>query len=182
MVEGSNVFFRKEITDQGGTISIFASGRGKPFHKSGSKQSIDLPSHVARAAIPFDVPALALELELAQLNYRITAVDLSSTSAIRIQLADASDDEAKDITLQDWFFDPITYLPVRVEYKLPDIMNSLRTEAASCDFANFDNFQNLIVPKSITVSERGARVASISVSSVTVNSSFSPDFDSQGKQ
>ncbi|NDQ55761.1 MAG: hypothetical protein GZ088_01660 [Acidipila sp.] len=164
----------------GGVTHVFASGHGSPGFMSNGKVKRFTP-HVALAELPFHLPAILLAMELANTNYNITLVGPASVNgqpAIQVHLTIDTDPLNSTLGVQEWFFDPVSGLPLRVEYRLPDTFDAREFMKAALDFSNFQIVQGLVVPFTMTAYERGTPRTIATISSLTLNPSVSPgDFD-----
>jgi hypothetical protein len=113
--------FQSTAQNPNGVYTIL-SGHGSPAQlKHGNW--VPLAPYVARATLPFHLPALVLLSELQNINYSIQYVGqetINGKPAIHVHMADNSDSIGQAVTPQDWYFDPTTYLPIQVNFLLPD--------------------------------------------------------------
>jgi hypothetical protein len=165
--------FRTQITTGTGT-RIYVSGNGSPVDQENGV-SIPVPSFVAQANLPYELPALVLLNELNNPNYTISYVStqqINGNPAIHIHTCDDTDFTSSLVTPQDWYFDTISGLPVRVEYKLPQDTDAQHPLPLSIDFANFKSASGVLVPYQLTMNE-GPVVEVATVTSVALNSGLS---------
>jgi hypothetical protein len=155
---------------------IFVSNSGSPCDIVGG---IVVPSapQVARANLLFHIPGLVLFNELNNPNYTmiyVGATALNGTSALHIQTADNSDSVGQLVTLQDWYFDATTGLPVSVQYRVPSPGDPQIWFPGSMSFANFQTVNGVLVPFQLTIQEGPAGILPVvvTISSVAFNTSI----------
>lgn len=177
-VSGSHFEFRRETTQDGKT-RVFASGHGKPGFGILGNPAKRMALHMSIASVPFDLPGVVLYAEFQDPAYAISSINSPEIGGvIHIRIANTSDLVLKAITQQDWYFDPQTALPIRVEYNLPDINNALDTMPAACLYSKFATEQGVQYPTNIEAFEQGQQISRTTVSSVQLNTPISSsDFD-----
>lgn len=175
--------FRSELGG-GGHSYVFVSGHGSPQSDvDGKTHAINY--HVARAMLPFYFPVYMLSLEINNLDYTILYVGtetLEGRSVIHIHTSDDTDDIGTLVTPQEWYFDPTTLLPLRVNFRLPANENAEIYHTGAFEFSNYMPTDGLQVPYSLTYYEQDKSRASITIQSFVLNSQPAPSlFDaSQG--
>jgi hypothetical protein len=166
--------FRNENDDTTGS-HILVSNSGSPCDLEGAS-SVPFGPQVARANLPFHIPAQVLFNELGNPNYTLTYAGLSTVngaSAVHVQTADNSDSIGQLATPQDWYFDASSYLPIQVQYRLPDPINSQNWLAATINFGSFQAVNGVLVPFQLTVTE-GPIAFTATAASVVFNTTISP--------
>lgn len=174
---GNGVAFRKEVTWEKGT-TVFASGGGNAVWRSADGKSGRFKSHVAVAALPIDVPIVMFAYALSNPNYNfelIAAGDSSTPAHLRFQ--DVSNGETASVTAQHWYFDPATALPIRVEYRIPDVVDNSFQEKGTCDYIGFQTLSGVLVPAKTRCFEGKQFVSEETIVSLDPNGSFAPGFD-----
>jgi hypothetical protein len=169
----SGTQFRSQITTSSGT-RIYVSGNGSPVDQENGVNT-PVPSFVAQANLPYEVPALVLLNELNNPNYTISYVGtqtINGNPAIHIRTCDDTDFTSSLVTPQEWYFDATSGLPVRVEYKLPQNTDAQHPLPLSIDFGNFKTVSGIFVPYQLTMNE-GPVVEIATVNSVALNSGLS---------
>lgn len=122
------------------------------------------------AAVPLEMPGTLLYAEFQDPTYAFTSIASSGTGqVIHVQITNASNIFMRAIVQQDWYFDPTTSLPVRVEYNLPSANNALHSIRASCAYSNFAAQQGVLYPTSIQGFEQGQAVSEVTISSTQPN-------------
>jgi hypothetical protein len=151
------------------------SGHGVPAQlKNGNW--IPLPPYVSRAELAFYLPALVLFGEIQNVNYTLQYIGpgtVDGNAAIHVHVADNSDATGQLVTAQEWYFDPTSFLPVRVEYAIPDERNVNNSIPASMEFSNYENVSGLAVPFQITIQASDLLLLTANVTSVVFNSGLS---------
>lgn len=162
---------------------VFASGHGKP---AGSQRGNvrALPYHVILGQAPLFLPALVLTMRLADSNYSFIdkgLTQIQGRKAFVVQSSYAVNQPISEITLQTWYFDSSTGLPLRVESRFPDTTNMSSWTEAATDFGTFSQVGDLVVPLIMNNSEAGVAVAVVSVTTVQLNVGLDPSqFDLLG--
>jgi hypothetical protein len=172
---GAGTEFRVEV-DSGSTTNVFVSGYGTPGRISNGTSSA-INYHVARAALPFYLPAFLLQQHLNNtvltLKY-VGATTVNGLAAVQVHVSDDSDAVGSLVTPQEWYFDPVSFLPIHVDFRLPTNENANDYSPASFDFANTQLINGMLVPYQISYSKDGALFETFTVSSVVFNSGVPP--------
>jgi hypothetical protein len=177
--------FRIETTTAKGGTNVFVSGHGSPSWTLNGK-STAINRHVARANLPLYLPLLVLFREAASVKFTIKNVGVvvvDGRNALQVHASDDSDRIGALVTFQDWDFDPISFLPLRVGFREPSSENAADYIQATFDFSEFKLFNGVLLPTAIVhlddVSNETFRIQS-----VTFNSGVTPDlFDApQGEK
>jgi hypothetical protein len=167
--------FRQEVNDAS-TSSAFLSGHGTPVSvRNGVSARINY--HVAQANLPFYIPGYVLLNELSDPRYTIKYIGPATVEgkpALQVHITDDTDPVGQLVTPQEWYFDPVTFLPLRVEYRLPTNQNAAVYSAAAFEFFDYRAVNGVIVPYQLTYFRDGKPFASVSVSNVTLNSGVLP--------
>jgi len=167
----SGAEFRSTTQNASGVYTAL-SGHGVPAQlKHGNW--VPLAPYVSRAVLPFHLPALVLYGEMQNANYTLQYVGTGTVDgnpAIHIHAADTSDATGQLVTPQEWYFNPTTLLPVRVEYKLPDERNPQAYLLAWTEFSGYQTINGIAVPYQINFGAGYASSTIASVTSVTFNS------------
>jgi hypothetical protein len=183
--QSSGSEFRYTTQNSNG-VYVVLSGHGTPGQQRQGSW-LPWPYHVARTCQPFHLPAVVLYTELQNPNYTLSyigSVTVGGKSAIRIHAFDASDRVGPLVTPQDWYFDPVSLLPLRVEYLLPFQDDASHASPLSVDFANFQSVGGILVPYQLQFQVPGASTVA-TITSASFNTGLSPtSFDppSEGGQ
>jgi hypothetical protein len=116
-----------------------------------------------------------LYAELQNSNYTLSYIGTATVagkSAIRIHSFDSSDNIGPLVTPQDWYFDPTSFLPLRVEYLFPYQDDANRASPLSMDFANFQSVSGILVPYQLQLHLISASTTA-TVTSATFNAGLS---------
>jgi hypothetical protein len=175
----SGVEFRQELQQAGTTVRISLSGHGTPRDfRNGTWESP--PYHESRANLPYYVPIYVLFGEINNPSYTLSYVGsttIGGRAAIQIHACDESDFFSHLVLPQDWYFDPVSGLPLQVNFKIPSDTDAATSQAGSIQFANFQSVSGVAVPFQITLQE-GVVSSTQIVSSVQFNTGISPsEFD-----
>lgn len=163
--------FRSELSG-GGHSYVFVSGHGSPQSSIDGKTHT-INDHVARAMLPFYFPEYTLSAEINNSAYTIFYVgaeSLDGRSVIHLHTSDDTDDIGALVTPQEWYFDPTTFLPLRVEFRMPANENAEIYHTGAFDFSNYRTIDGLQVPYSLTYYDQGKSRASIAIQSFILNS------------
>ncbi len=155
----------------GSDISIFVSGHGSPA-TSFNGAIKPLLGHVALGAAPVQMPILVLVTALLDPTSTIaqaTATQLGGVLATHIHISNETNRVTQALTPQEWYFDPNTGLPLRVEYHVPDPLDGLNWMSGARDFANYKAVSGFLFPLQITNWVHGTPVSVTTVSSVQLN-------------
>jgi hypothetical protein len=167
--------FRNENDAATGT-HILVSNSGNPQdYRDGTW--VTSPVALSRANLPYHIPALVLFSEINNAGYSFAFLGtktLNGVNAIHVQTRDDSDAIGTAYTSQDWYFNPATGLPVRVEFQIPTDQNSKDSLQASIDFSNFRVISGVLVPLQLDIAE-GPATCTAAVSSVAFNANVDPN-------
>jgi hypothetical protein len=177
---GAGYEFRNQLTQPDGTVSLFVSGYGSPkISLNGSVAP--MARHLALVAAPAHVGFLVLARALGNSSYTVAAaapVQIGSVSAVHIHISNDADGIIQTLTSQEWYFDPTSGLPLRVEYCAPDSLNALHCFRGARDFANYQATGGFLLPLQITNSFNGNPVSITTITSVEFNVAVTPsEFD-----
>lgn len=172
--------FRNQLTQSDGTVSLFVSGFGSPkISLNGSVAPIS--RHMALASAPAHVGFLVLARALGSSSYTVAAaapLQIGSVSAVHLHLSNDADGIIQNLTSQEWYFDPTSGLPLRVEYCAPDSLNAAHCFPGARDFSNYQATGGFLLPLQITNSFNGNPVSITTISSVEFNVAVTPsEFD-----
>jgi len=174
--------FRSEFTSNGQTQILVSGPSGPVISNNGVVGS--LPSQVTLAMYPIHLPAVVIGVFLANQNYTITLgspTQINGVTANHILVSIGTDDVSKAQTREDWYFDPTSGLPLRVEYRLADVKDALQYTTAAVDYSNYQAVNGVLVPFSTTNAEDGAVVTTTTVTWVQWNYPVDPsDFTLTG--
>jgi len=185
---GSYEFRRETAMDHGPVLVV--SGHGSPRaldpgglrvlpEDSALEPAIHLPRRVFVAALidpqyKFEAPSDAV------LNDGRKAV------RVHFELA-ARDPQIRAASSQDWFFDPTTWLPLRLEFRVTSLPDPSWTRsgpeslAVAVEYSDFRAVGAVLVPFTMTIRARGSELLLATLESVTFNSGVRPsEFDAPG--
>jgi hypothetical protein len=162
--------FRYEVNN-GQLDRIFVSGHGMAADlRNGSPVYTNYPA--ARAALPYHLPSLVLAQELIDPHYKISFVGQEvrqGQSVLHVHTENTALDIDPLVTPQEWYFDSTSFLPVAVQYRLPDPANPSSYQTNAIAYANYQAVNGILLPFSITV-HQGDISRSIALTSVVFNS------------
>jgi len=171
--------FRYEF-QSGTTTQVFVSGHGNPANeRNGTVKA--LSPLIALANPPLHFPALVLTSVVTNTDYSVTSggkTTVNGSQAIKVHIFLNTDMLSALVSAQDWYFDAVSGLPLRVEHRLPDNRRPENYVQATEDFADFRVVSGLLVPFKITSYESGSLVAVETITSVSFNNGLSStEFD-----
>ena len=118
------------------------------------------------------MPIVILVTALLNPTYTVTQgtpTQVGSVQAIHVHISNDADAISQAVTPQEWYFDPNTGLPLRVEYHVPDPLNALNWAPGARDFANYQPVNGFLVPFQITNWVSGNSVSVTTISAVQLN-------------
>ncbi|MEO6829173.1 MAG: hypothetical protein ABI164_05145 [Acidobacteriaceae bacterium] len=179
-VSGSHFEVRWETTE-GAKTHVFASGHGRPGFGRSGQPGRELSAHMAMAALPLDAPAILLYAEFQDPTYAFTSLPASATDhLLHVQITNDRNFIMKAIVKQDWYFDPQTLLPVRIEHNAPSAENALDSSRVSCVYRSYTAESGVQYPSSMQGLKDGRQITRISIVSTQPNASIqSSEFDIQ---
>lgn len=166
----SGVEFSSTVQNSNGTYTE-VSGHGAPAQFKNATWVL-MSTYVSRAELPFHLPILALYAEIQNPNITFQFVGsgtVEGKAAIHVHVADNSDSMGQLVTAQEWYFDPASYLPVRVEYKWPDKGNPNDSSPGALEFSNYKAVSGVNVPYQLQIQVRQL-ILQATVTSAVINS------------
>jgi hypothetical protein len=158
----------------------FVSGHGNPGLISNGQTRKFYP-HVANSRLALHVPAIVLAGVLSNASYSINwvgSITINGQAAVQIHLHLDTDRFSQTLAAQDWYFDPASGLPLRVEYRVPDTEDPMKFINAAASFSDFRSVQGVLTPFRIQTYEDAHVRHILILSSVTFNQPTpSSDFD-----
>jgi hypothetical protein len=173
----AGVEFRRELDFPSGGTSVFFSGHGSPaWDKNGTTSALNY--HVARAnLLPLYLPPYALFQELNNSIYTLKyvgVVQLNGKNVVQVHISDDSDAVGTLVTPQEWYFDPVSFLPVEVQFRQPANENAGNYANATFNLSQFAPFSGVLVPSTISYSQDNLPNETITIGTVTFNTGVSP--------
>jgi len=155
--------FQNSVRD---SIFVF-DGTNASTSNNGTVKPIQ--SYLAIPLLPFHLPGAVLNVFLANTNYSITlgtATQLQSVLATHVIASLNTDDLTQTITTEDWYFDPNSGLPLRVEFRLPDTDDAKSYTNAATDFSNYQSINGVLLPLSLVNTVNGVVNGTVTITSV----------------
>jgi hypothetical protein len=176
--------FRREFRS-GSSEAVTVSGSGSPTHTRDGK-SKRIAYHVVLASPPLHLPGLVLYRQLASREYSMKFIGtetVAGRAAVHIQTCLERTEVSTLITVQEWFFDAATGLPLRVEFRIPDTKIASDYIEAAAEFSDFRAVNGLLLPFRITSYHDKQLWTVAQVGSVAVNAGVNPaEFAAQGEK
>jgi len=177
---GAQVHEFKDSFQSAALTQTFVSGHGKPGLLSNGHTKNFNP-WTANFRLPVHLPGIILKGLLADTNCNIAfagQTTINGLATIHIQFHIDTDIVQQTLSVQDWYFDPSTTLPLRVEYRIPDSSDPLLFISAAADFSDFRPVQGVLFPFRIASFEDGKPQNVLALTSVVINQSVSSsEFD-----
>jgi hypothetical protein len=171
--------FRYELPGPTGSIA-FVSGHGRPAIVDGNKITGKI-GHLAMVAFPAHLPATVLASELSNPNIRLDATQqatVGKTPAFKVSITDETDELSAQICKQDWYFDSVTMLPVRVDYLATEIKNALNTVNMTVMLSDYRVVSGVAIPFHIATFFDEQQITDVTLDTVQLNASVpAVDFD-----
>ncbi len=166
---GTGFEFRKEA--QTADDTVFVSGHGSPAHsRNGAVKS--LVAYMGAAVGPTQMPLLILGSVISNSGFAAVMGDpvvIGGVTTVHVQITNTTDPNNESYTVEDWYFDPNTSLPLRVECVVPDPFDASDTRTGTEDFANYQSVGGYLVPLQTVDSLDGSVVETTVLSTVQVN-------------
>ena len=190
--EATGTEWRMNMTAKDGTISM-VTGRGAPAWISVTGMGTKVPSHVMRARFVPALAGLVLWNELPNPSYSMLYVsemtlDIHQRSALNsdptqrftvVRTGVFSKDPADRVTLQTWYFDQTSGLPLRVEFRMPSDKRPELSASGAYNLGQYKSVSGLMFPFQISRYMGDRPIDAYSIQSVTTNATIaSADFDS----
>ncbi len=177
-VGGAFEFRREMELDADSTHrTIVVSGHGNPT-ASYHGNRIELPEAAALEPA-VHLPCRVLLSLLENPEYVVSAPSVTvlddGRRAIQIHIELVGDPETRVVSAQDWFVDPNTWVVLRLEYRVPLVPDPTSTKPSqetlliAVDYAQFRAIGSVVVPFTMAVYERGRKVGTVELESVTFN-------------
>jgi hypothetical protein len=167
--------FRQEMATANGATGVFVSGHGSPaWTLNGNTAALNY--HVARANPPLYLPPYVLFQELSNPIYTLKyvgVVQLNGKNALQVHISDDSDSVGTLVTQQEWYFDSVSFMPLRVQFREPANENAANYINATFDFSQFGAINSVLVPSAISYSNDNGGNRTITIGAVTFNSGVS---------
>lgn len=168
--------FRRELDFANGGNTVFYSGHGTPaWTRNGTNSALRF--HMIRANPPLYLPPYILYQELNNAIFTLKyvgAVQLNGKNAIQIHVSDDSDVVGTIVTPQEWYFDPVSFLPLQVQFRQPTNENAADFVNATFVFSQFGTITGILVPSVISYSQDDAPTKTITINSIVFNSGVPP--------
>jgi hypothetical protein len=169
--------FRRELDLPNGGTNVLYSGHGSPAWVLNGNTSA-LHYHVARAnLLPFYLTPYVLFRVLNNPIYTlryIGVVQLNGQNVIQVHISDDSDSVGTLVTPQEWYFDPVSFLPLQVQFRQPANEDAANHVNATFAFSQFVPFSGVLVPSTISYSQDNLPNKTISINAVIFNSGVPP--------
>ena len=171
----AGVEFRRELDFPNGGSSVFFSGHGSPaWTQSGTTSALNY--HMARANLPLYLPPYVLFQELNNSKYTLKyvgVVRLNGNNVVQVHVSDDSDAVGTLVTPQEWYFDPVSFLPLEVQFRQPSNENAADYVNAAYVFSQFVPTNGVLISSTISYSQDNAPNRTVTIGSVTFNSGVS---------
>lgn len=177
---GNSPEFRKE-THSGDSVRIFVSGHGTPTRNHDGKAR-QLAPQSALSAPPFYLPGVVLTRETRNQSYSVRLIQGPGDGGlVHVRMSLELNQVTVPFGVQDWYFDPVSGLPVRVQYMLPNTEKLGGLTPATIEFSDFRSTVGITVPFQITSRAADNKVRSYTITGVQINVNIdTARFEAQG--
>jgi len=176
--------FRRQLTD-GTNTRLVVSGHGNPASAFNNK-TVKLRQHVAYAMLPLHTPVIILLNILQNTNYNLALapqVVIGTHTCFQLLANDASTPVAAALSVQRWYIDATTGLPVRIQHRVADATYVESYDIANVDYSTFQSVNGVLIPFSLVTSQNGKQTGTVTLTSVVLNLPISSsEFDIPGVQ
>lgn len=167
---------RMQNPGNAGTTTVFVSNGGKPAFSDGG-QFRRLHNHVLKSIFATQAPAVVLAQAATDTRYSVQLVGLTTVAgrqAVQLRIQLATDVLTASLSRQDWYLDASTWLPLRVEYEVPDQERADLLSAGATDFGNWEIVSGVWMPFQMKFYLDGQPQVAAIVTSATFNTGLSP--------
>ena len=163
------------------SVHAVVSGHGSAGHQEDGKNR-SLPPQVSWGMPPLHLPGVVLSRELNNPLYSLRIV-ADESGLMHIRTAWKLNSVTASVTAQDWFFDPVTNLPAKVQYLLPNTLNPSRKAAASLVFGDFRAVSGVLAPFNLTGYGADRKIRTFMIQDLKINVPIDPThFELNGGQ
>lgn len=156
-----------------GMQTLFIAGqKGAAF--GFGKRVINMSAHLAAITAPSQMPVFELIRAAAKQEYhlsRAASLQVGGVAAVHIKISDETDSVTHAVTPQDWYFDPISGLPLRWEFQVPNTFNATArsvTKGAK-EYSNYQVVNGMLLPMQTTYYRGGQARSVTTVKSAELN-------------
>jgi hypothetical protein len=163
--------FRYEAAHHSGDTSVLASGHGFPANAINNDVGA-LPYHVIYGAVPVHLPAVVLYMQ--SVNPGIAMTFLGSgmdqgRPVLLLQTSLTSNDAVAAVSQQTWYLDSTSFLPLRLDYRIPTVEDMGTWTNATVEFGNYQPESGMLCPTSLTYLEEGVELNTLTISEFDFN-------------
>jgi len=149
--KSTGMSIRHEYTMTDGVhVSVVDQGQGSRMEPSGQITTID--PRASLTILPYHLPGIMIVSLLGAANVSLTLINdpVNDGSLIHVSaMQQLSQPSLSLVTRQDWLFDPVSGLPIRVSIYLPDNHNQRFDGTASIVFTQWQTVSSVQVPQSM---------------------------------
>jgi len=159
--------------------TAFLTGHGNPAVVSNAN-SLKLPPHVVAAMfVPaFVGPILLKDFQNSDCELRSGGPKNLGTESVQVVHVLTTGIPYFQQTAQTWYFDSITKLPVRVEFRIPSMRYPQVSIRGALNFSNYSPVASVLYPFQIVTFRDDKQTSAVTIQSVNVNVAIpSSDFD-----
>jgi hypothetical protein len=160
--------FRYETTGSTGQPTIIVSGHGSP-RASQQGQEVALPAEVRETDIPFLLTAYKLASLISDSNVSLTYLGmqtLNGNPSTAIRTWNTADQLVSRITLETWYFDPHSRLPIAVEYFAPNLARRGEGSYVTTYFSDYKEQNGMQIPFAVETQMDGMSPVRITIQSI----------------
>jgi hypothetical protein len=153
------------------------SGNGQPLNSLYGVVT-KVPAYISFSCAAFHLPAALLAAELNDSSHwSLTFVESTTVNgqpAVHVQTSLNTHPLIAKLSAQDWYFDPASGLPLRVEYRLVSANDISSYETAAMEFANFQAVSGVLIPFRLAEYGPNGERDVVTLNSVDVNTGLGP--------
>ena len=133
--------FRRE--SPGGSVLVSNHGKGRLKHTNGTS---DLPPHVSYGIAPYYLPGAVLYADLKdpQVGFKyVGAESVGGSNAVHVQIWNSSGVLQNRQSVQDWYFDLETGLPLKVGHRIAVMYDGAKFIPVTTEYRNFQQISGV---------------------------------------
>jgi hypothetical protein len=166
-------------TDQGPTVLVSGHGKAESISPNGKVQNLQF--HVIRSLLFPPLVAVTLLKDFQDTNYSLEyagTATVNSATAIVVKTSYNATYVGSQVTPQTWYFDTKTGLPLRVEYRSPDIRVPEKQKVIRVDLSDYQAISGVLYPLQAVSFVDGQQMNIASVQSIDTSTAIADgDFD-----
>lgn len=164
----------REEASSANDTSVLTSGHGQPAFQNASGTH-PLHTHVLHAMFHPELVAKYIQERIDDQRYSVEYLGTDSAGEAMVRTIFHATLMDQAVTSQMWYFDKVSGLPAKVEYRLPDMTDPNKYAVATVSLGDYRAVNGVSIPFGATVALGNAIFKTIQLNDVHLNTSFSPD-------